>query len=304
MSKDMESFQAHLRTSKRILAVCGSGLGAASGLPTFRGAGGMWRQHNAMDLATPEAFRRDPGLVWQFYSLKRHAALNASPNAAHLALADLARKRPYPGFLTLTQNVDGLSGRAGHPIKSIEYLHGSLFTVRCVRSWCRYRRDDFQDPVVPALAVPNDVGDGGGGNAMEEGWGHVGLDELPMCPDCKTGLLRPGVVWFGENLDSQMMKRIDQYLVRPGQDPVDLCIVIGTSGTVYPAAGYANRVKAHGGKVAIVDIDCNLRDEDADWCFEGDAAKLVPEMLEPIIGKLQFSEERIQENGDTKDGGW
>jgi NAD-dependent SIR2 family protein deacetylase len=120
-----------------------------------------------------------------------------------------------------------------------------------MRSWCRYERDDTSDPIAPALEVDEEE--------PEDGWRRLEIDELPKCPQClsppsplkrsssvcvsnggeigKTGLLRPAVVWFGENLDSQMLKRIDQYLVRPGQDPVDLCLVIGTSGTVYPAAG-------------------------------------------------------------------
>lgn len=248
----------------------------------------MWRKHNALELATPEAFRKDPGLVWQFYSLRRHKALTSSPNAAHYALAELARKRPPPEFLTLTQNVDGLSEAAGHvncplsdPLKSIEYLHGSLYHVRCARVWCRYSRFDISDPIVPSLLVPSEGLDGD-----EASW--TSDVELPRCPQCKTGLLRPGVVWFGEELDSQMLKRIQQYIER---DPVDLCIVIGTSGTVYPAAGYANLVKAQGGKVAIVDIDCSVRGN-ADWLFEGDAAKLIPEMLEPIIGKIEVPPER------------
>jgi NAD-dependent SIR2 family protein deacetylase len=120
-----------------------------------------------------------------------------------------------------------------------------------MRSWCRYERDDTSDPIVPALEVDEEE--------PEDGWRRLEIDELPKCPQClyplvwcarkglmglgKTGLLRPAVVWFGENLDSQMLKRIDQYLVRPGQDPVDLCLVIGTSGTVYPAAGYVSPLR-------------------------------------------------------------
>lgn len=103
--KDLESFQAHLNQSTRILALLGAGLSASSGLPTFRGAGGLWRTHDATSLATPQAFEADPGLVWQFYSYRRHMALKAKPNAAHYALAELARKRD--GFITLSQNVDG-----------------------------------------------------------------------------------------------------------------------------------------------------------------------------------------------------
>ncbi len=104
---DLESFSSHLQSSRRILALLGAGLSAASGLPTFRGAGGLWRSHDAMSLATPEAFSRNPGLVWQFYSYRRHMALQAKPNPAHFALAELAKRKS--GFLTLTQNVDGIS---------------------------------------------------------------------------------------------------------------------------------------------------------------------------------------------------
>ena len=101
----IDSFQAHLLSSHRVLALLGAGLSAASGLPTFRGAGGMWRTHEATALATPEAFGADPALGWQFYSYRRHMALKAKPNGAHFALAELARK--MPSFVTLSQNVDG-----------------------------------------------------------------------------------------------------------------------------------------------------------------------------------------------------
>lgn len=103
----LESFASHLQSSSRILALLGAGLSASSGLPTFRGAGGLWRSHDATSLATPEAFDKDPGLVWQFYSYRRHMALQAHPNAAHFALAELARRKG--GFVTLSQNVDGSS---------------------------------------------------------------------------------------------------------------------------------------------------------------------------------------------------
>lgn len=103
---DLESFSRHLQSSTRILALLGAGLSASSGLPTFRGAGGLWRNHEATTLATPGAFARDPGLVWQFYSYRRHMALQAEPNKAHYALAELAKKKPE--FITLSQNVDGM----------------------------------------------------------------------------------------------------------------------------------------------------------------------------------------------------
>ena len=104
-STDFESFRKHLESSDRILALLGAGLSASSGLPTFRGAGGLWRSHEATMLATPGAFVTDPVLVWQFYSYRRHMALQAKPNKAHYALAELAKKKE--NFLTLSQNVDG-----------------------------------------------------------------------------------------------------------------------------------------------------------------------------------------------------
>lgn len=104
---DVAAFHSVLLASRRMLVLCGAGLSAASGLPTFRGAGGMWRNHDATDLATPGAFSRDPALVWLFYSYRRHAALKASPNNAHFALAELGRKRGEQRFLCLSQNVDG-----------------------------------------------------------------------------------------------------------------------------------------------------------------------------------------------------
>jgi NAD-dependent SIR2 family protein deacetylase len=104
MSSDVAAFHAVLRRAKRILAVCGAGLSASSGLPTFRGAGGLWRNYESTSLATPQAFARDPGLVWLFYGYRRHMALGVSPNDGHRALAKLADKQP--GFLCLTQNVD------------------------------------------------------------------------------------------------------------------------------------------------------------------------------------------------------
>lgn len=107
--EQLADFHDHLQKSTRILALLGAGLSASSGLPTFRGAGGLWRTHDAVSLATPEAFGRNPGLVWQFYGYRRHMALKAKPNPAHYALAELARR--MPGFITLSQNVDGVSSR-------------------------------------------------------------------------------------------------------------------------------------------------------------------------------------------------
>ncbi|KAK9473425.1 DHS-like NAD/FAD-binding domain-containing protein [Dipodascopsis tothii] len=267
----LESFHTYLRSSRRILALVGAGLSASSGLATFRGAGGLWRNHDAMELATPEAFQTDPSLVWQFYSARRGAALQAQPNRAHYALAELARRRPE--FLTLTQNVDGLSARAHHPPGQLLHLHGSLFTLKCTAFDCDYRGENYEHPLTPPLAA-----------ATAATYTHIPVAGLPHCPACKTGLLRPGVVWFGESLPHAVVHQADEFLTSA---KVDLILVIGTSGTVYPAAAYVDRVRAQGGKVAVFNIDAGLDVDEIDgWLFEGDAAEWVPAALEPLIGTI------------------
>ncbi|KAK4150331.1 DHS-like NAD/FAD-binding domain-containing protein, partial [Chaetomidium leptoderma] len=146
------AFHAKLARSRRILAVCGAGLSASSGLPTFRGAGGLWRNYEAMALATPEAFEKDPGLVWMFYAYRRHMALQAKPNAGHYALAALAKRNPE--FLCLSQNVDHLHLRASHPSNQLKLLHGSLFTLKCSSPTCTFTEpENFASPLCPALAA-------------------------------------------------------------------------------------------------------------------------------------------------------
>ncbi|KAF2097729.1 NAD-dependent deacetylase sirtuin-5 [Rhizodiscina lignyota] len=310
---DLDSFAEHLQKSKRILAVLGAGLSASSGLPTFRGAGGLWRQHDATQLATPEAFEADPGLVWQFYSYRRHMALNVNPNPAHFALAELARKRD--GFLTISQNVDGLSQRANHPRDKLHLLHGSLYDVRCTSFYCRHvETNNFTDPIVPALAIPTEddavatsafqarerehqqhgasTSINGGPRELDISDIDVALpdlpvDALPHCPKCHNGLLRPGVVWFGEMLPGATLDTINDWIEA---GPIDLCMVIGTSSKVYPAAGYAMEARVKGARVAVINIDKG--DEpggglmQGDWFFQGDAAVVVPEILKSVIGEI------------------
>ncbi|EEQ32110.1 hypothetical protein McanMca71_005499 [Microsporum canis] len=320
---DLLSFREHLKKSKRILALVGAGLSAASGLPTFRGVGGLWRSHRAPDLATPEAFGVDPGLVWQFYSYRRHMSLVAHPNKGHYALAALARKNPH--FWTLTQNVDGLSERANHPESQLHRLHGSLFTVKCSSEYCTYSRDnDFQDPLVPCLAIPkagNQLNPSTEDNTGEQAakaihaaldekvaatgpsWSPAGEDldisdeavpiphlteaDLPHCPQCSSALLRPGVVWFGEELPDDTLDGIEKFL---DEGPVDLVLVIGTSAQVFPAALYVEHGRDRGARVAVINMDATHVPQSGlyatDWLFQGDASVILPEILKDIIGDL------------------
>jgi NAD+-dependent protein deacetylase sirtuin 5 len=308
-STDVSSFVSHLQNSKRIVALLGAGLSASSGLPTFRGAGGYWRTHDATVLATPDAFRIDPGLVWQFYSYRRHMALNAKPNKAHLALAELARRNPE--FITLSQNVDGLSPRAGHPAGQLKLLHGSLFDIKCWEEHnCGYfKHNDFTDPIVPALTIPEDHGAARDflGKAKKEAVvdtpkhalirgadiAHISVpipaipkEELPQCPSCKKNLLRPGVVWFGESLPDDVLGDVDKYFNEPKR--IDLMLVIGTSSKVFPAAAYSEIARTKGARVAVINMD----QSDAknlgvrDWFFGGDAAVIVPDILKSVVGEI------------------
>jgi NAD-dependent deacetylase sirtuin 5 len=129
-SRSMATFHEHLMTSRRILALLGAGLSASSGLATYRGAGGVWRTHDATALATPAGFAADPALVWEFHLERLREVQNASPNAAHYALANFSRKKAE--FLALTMNVDDLSEKAGHPEGTLKHLHGKIIgDIKC-----------------------------------------------------------------------------------------------------------------------------------------------------------------------------
>ncbi|KAJ5594932.1 SIR2 family histone deacetylase [Penicillium hispanicum] len=320
---DLQSFSEYLKGCRRILALLGAGISASSGLPTFRGTGGLWRSYDATSLATPEAFDNNPGLVWQFYSYRRHMALQAEPNRAHYALAELSRNNK--DFITLSQNVDGLSQRAMHPIGQLYLLHGNLFDIKCTSFYCDYiRKNDFTDPIVPALDIPQKVFDPSpsatnktgeaASRSLQQALGQsytaqrlekgnevdisdasnpipqLTPDDLPHCPKC-NGLLRPGVVWFGEPLPSDTIKAVDKWIEAA---PVDLILVIGTSSSVYPAAGYVDTARDRGARVAVINMDPsdiphrNRQSglEAGDWFFQGDAGVIVPEILKSVIGEI------------------
>jgi NAD-dependent deacetylase len=159
-----------LRQARRITALTGAGVSAASGIPTFRGADGLWKRVRAETLATPEAFENDPKLVWEWYDWRRGMIMGASPNAAHDVLARWTRERP--GFTLITQNVDGLHERAG--AERLIRLHGSIWHVRCWRG-CSDGSRDWRDDTAPLPKLP------------------------PTCPHCG------GIVWFGEPLDAEVV---------------------------------------------------------------------------------------------------
>jgi NAD-dependent deacetylase len=188
-----------LRAASSVFVLSGSGISAESGLPTFRGAGGLWRTHRVEELASPEGFARDPELVWTWYNERKAAHRSAEPNEGHVALARLERK--LPDFTLATQNVDSLHFRAGS--QRVVELHGDLREARCTR--CDARE---------AL-------DGGG----------LPLDRIRHA--C-GGMMRPNIVWFGEPLPPQAWRRAREAASRAG-----VILVVGTSAVVYPAAALA-----------------------------------------------------------------
>ena len=217
----------------------------------------------------------------------------------------------------------GLSQRAGHPASQLHLLHGSLFDVKCTSFYCNYfQQDNFTDPIVPALAIPqesvqpNPSGtDVTGAEATSSLYGamqsanegsqashdvdisdatvsipQIPRSQLPKCPHCHDGLLRPGVVWFGERLPEATMQAVESFIDE--SEKIDLILVIGTSAKVWPAAGYVDEAREKGARVAVVNTDTADTPagglEDGDWFFQGDAGVIVPEILKSVIGEVSM----------------
>jgi NAD-dependent deacetylase len=242
----MDLARSLVQRAGRIMALTGAGVSAESGVPTFRGAGGLWKQYRAEDLATPEAFARDARLVWEWYGWRRSVVLACAPNAAHRSLASASATRP--AFHVVTQNVDGLhviasDGTASLPLE----LHGSLFRIRC--TGCGLRRDDRS-------AVDTTT-----------------IDTLPHCESCGA-LMRPDIVWFGEPLDPAVLGEAVRLA-----SAADVCLVVGTSAVVHPAAGLADLTRRAGGAIIEVNVDSTPITGVAAAVLRGPAAEIVPELL-------------------------
>ena len=224
----------------RIVVLTGAGLSAESGLATFRDSDGLWERHRVEDVATPEAFRRNPALVMRFYDARRLGAASARPNPAHQALARLSRQ---PGVTLITQNVDALLDRAG--AQDVIHMHGRLDSALCAA--CGHRWP------APLVMAPQDP-----------------------CPACARPATRPDVVWFGEM--PYHMDRIWEALER-----ADLFAAIGTSGNVYPAAGFARHARLHDADCVELNLAATAPGR-FDRVIEGPASRTVPEWVASLIG--------------------
>jgi NAD-dependent deacetylase len=231
-----------LAPGSSIVILTGAGISAESGLRTFRAADGLWEDHRVEDVATPEAFVRDPQLVQRFYNERRQQLKNVQPNAAHHALARLERE--WPGdVLVVTQNVDDLHDRAGS--RNLIHMHGELLKARClvcghVCSW--------SDDILAESA----------------------------CPSCaRIGRLRPHIVWFGE-----MPLELDR--IGDALERCHLFAAIGTSGNVYPAAGFVSMV-APGTHTLELNLDASMVSSVFTKCRQGRATELVPAWVEELL---------------------
>lgn len=265
-SNNLEEFQKLFDKAKHVVVLTGAGISAESGIPTFRGSGGLWRKYKAQELATPSAFALDPGKVWQFYSYRREVALSKEPNQAHYALAAAEEKFTKEGrrLIVVTQNIDELHQRSGS--KNIIELHGTLFKTRCTK--CGDVAANYQCPITAALENKGDPDP----NTPEF---KVSVEELPSCNinNC-NGLLRPHVTWFNESLDADVLAATDAEL-----DACDLCLIIGTSSLVYPAAAFAPSVAARGVPVAEFNIEPTPSTRAFDFYFEGKCGSTLPRAL-------------------------
>ncbi len=229
---------------RNIVVLTGAGLSAESGLATFRDKGGIWAKYDYRDVATPEGFAKNPALVHEFYNMRRRAHAAVKPNAAHIALARL--EALHRGRVTIvTQNVDTLHEQAG--TKNLIHMHGEIIKVFCRH--CDVRRDWRDD-----LALST------------------------CCPGCgQCGGMRPDIVWFGEM--PYHMDRIAEVLAA-----ADLFISIGTSGNVYPAAGFVREAKSRGARTVELNLEPSAGANLFDEAVHGPATEIVPAYVTELLG--------------------
>jgi NAD-dependent deacetylase len=236
--------QDHLQKAGTVAVLTGAGISAESGVPTFRGQGGIWKRYQATDLATPQAFAKDPRLVWEFYNWRRQLIASIQPNPGHCALVTLERRKP--AFTLITQNVDGLHTRAGS--QNVLEIHGCIWEVQCTHCFEVSRNEEPR------------------------------LPDLPTCEKC-GGLLRPHVVWFGEPLDQELLNTAIE-----AARSCEVMLVVGTSAVVQPAASLALQAKAAGAFVAEVNVERTVQSDHLDVTLMGPAGELLPEVVQVLAG--------------------
>ena len=232
---------AALREARHVCVLTGAGVSAESGVPTFREAqSGLWAKYDPLTLATPEAFRDDPALVWRWYRWRRDLLSGVAPNPGHLALSRLADL--VPTFTLITQNVDGLHQRGGS--EDVIEFHGNIFDNRCFSAACERRVDSVPD------------------------------DGVPVCPSC-GGNLRPGVVWFGESIPAAAMEAASGAV-----ETCDLFFSIGTSSLVWPAAGFVEMAQRRGAGVIEINPQETATSAACDYRLAAKSGLVLPKLID------------------------
>lgn len=235
----LDAVRALLAPARSIVVLTGAGISAESGVPTFRGPGGLWKEYRAEDLATPEAFAKDPRLVWEWYDWRRQKIAPAKPNLGHYALVTLEKRAP--DLTLITQNVDGLHERAG--TANVIRFHGSLWELvcrdRCPDSPAHWREEALDLPELP-----------------------------PRCPHC-GGVARPGVIWFGEPLDPRVLS------AAAAATDCDVFLAVGTSSVVSPAAGLLSEAAARGALTVEINPEATPASGTVDLAVSGRAEEVL-----------------------------
>lgn len=244
-SEMLNTVATWIAQADRVCCMTGAGISAESGIATFRGPDGLWEGRRPEDVATPEAFQRDPESVWRFYQARRKALISARPNAGHFALVRLAEL--VADFQLITQNVDGLHRDAGSP--EVIELHGDVRINRCTN--CRWE------------------------TRVE---GAAERFALPHCPEC-DGLLRPGVVWFGEMLAPGAIEAAQH-----AAEHCQIMLVVGTSSLVQPAASLASWAQTQGAKVVEINTDSTVLSSSADVHLRGPSGEVLPALVAGVRG--------------------
>jgi NAD-dependent deacetylase len=240
----LETVADRLRRASRVTILTGAGVSAASGVPTFRGPGGLWRQFRAEDLATPQAFQRDPGLVWEWYAWRRELVASCRPNPAHDVIARWSHR--FERGIVITQNVDDLHVRAG--TANLIRVHGSLWEQSC---WSGCGAATWRDETVPLPVIP------------------------PSCPRC-AGLARPAVVWFGEQLAEA------DVAAAMAACTCDVFLTLGTSALVYPAAGLVHEARRRGAFTAEINVEATPASSAVDVAIQGPVDQVLPAISERL----------------------
>ena len=238
----------------RVLVITGAGVSAESGIPTFRGKDGYWRNLDPTKLATPEAFARDPNLIWDWYRERRQRIRKAQPNPAHQAIVKLAAQAGE--FLLVTQNVDDLHLRAGLPAEKMVQIHGDIFMTRCSR--CDFRRYEHERE-----------------HQHDDG-------NPPKCPKCGV-FMRPGVVWFGEQLDLAKIATVENFL---NGDDCDLVIVAGTTALFGYIIDWSLRARGQAGQLIEVNPEETSLSQFATNSFREPAGVALPRLVNELVGDL------------------